>query len=101
MTKSLSKAEIFDQAKALTTGDRMKAYGNVKDNFQRTADLWNAYFQGRNMSEQPIELFEVGILNQLQKISRLAHDPTNPDSHVDNVGFGGIAGELALKVESK
>ena len=53
------------------------------------------------MSEQPIELFEVGILNQLQKISRLAHDPTNPDSHVDNVGFGGIAGELALKGKSK
>ena len=101
MTKSLSKAEIFDQAKALTTGDRMKAYGNVKDNFQRTADLWNAYFQGRNMSEQPIQLFEVGILNQLQKISRLAHDPTNPDSHVDNVGVGGIAGELALKVDRK
>ena len=101
MTKSLSKAEIFDQAKALTTGDRMKAYGSVDENFQRTADLWNAYFQGRNMSEQPIELFEVGILNQLQKISRLAHDPTNPDSHVDNVGFGGIAGELALKGNSK
>ena len=101
MTKSLSKTEILDQAKALTTGDRMKAYGNVDENFKRTADLWNAYFQGRDMSKQPIELFEVGIFNQLQKISRLAHDPTNPDSHVDNVRFGGIAGELALKVESK
>ncbi len=67
MTKSLSKTEIFDQAKALTTGDRMKAYGSVDENFQRTADLWNAYLQGRDMSKQPIELFEVGIFNQLQK----------------------------------
>lgn len=97
MTKSLSKSEIFEEAKSLTTGDRMKAYGTVEENFGRTADLWNAYFQGRDLEKQPIQLFEVGILNQLQKISRIAHDPTNPDSHVDNVGFGGISGELALK----
>ena len=101
MTKSLSKTEKFDQAKAVPTGDRMKAYASVDENFQRTADLWNAYLQGWDMSKQPIELFEVGIFNQLQKISRLAHDPTNPDSHVDNVGFGGITGELALKVNKK
>lgn len=97
MTKSLSKADIFEQAKALTTGDRMKAYGDAKENFGRTADLLNAYFQGRDLSKQPIQIFEIGIINQLQKLSRIAHDPTNPDSHVDNVGFGGITGELALK----
>ena len=97
MTKSLSKAEIFEQAKALTTGDRMKAYGDAEENFGRTADLLNAYFQGRDLSKQPIQIFEIGIINQLQKLSRIAHDPTNPDSHVDNVGFGGITGELALK----
>ena len=97
MTKFLSKADIFEQAKALTTGDRMKAYGDAEENFGRTADLWNAYLQGRNLAEQPVQGFEVAILNQLQKLSRIAHDPTNPDSHVDNVGFGGITGELALK----
>ena len=97
MTKSLSKANIFEQAKALTTGDRHNAYGDISVNFTRTADLLNAYFQGRDLSKEPIQAFEIGIINQLQKISRIAHDPTNADSHVDNVGFGGITGELALK----
>ena len=48
---------------------------------------------GRDMSKQPIELFEL-VSKSTSKISRLAHDPTNPDSHVDNVGFGGIAVNL-------
>tara|TARA_R100001480_G_scaffold47406_2_gene60470 strand:- start:616 stop:918 length:303 start_codon:yes stop_codon:yes gene_type:complete len=97
MTKFLSKAEIFDQAKALTTGDRHNAYGDASVNFGRTAEMFNAYLKGRDLSTDPIKDFEIGIFNQLQKISRIAHDPTNQDSHIDNVGFGGISGELALK----
>lgn len=38
------RGEVLDDAKAAIEGDRNKDYGNPKDNFEDTADLWNVRF---------------------------------------------------------
>lgn len=50
---------------------RAKDYAPPKVNFQRTADLWNAYLMG--ISHNQLTPKDVAALNILQKISRLMH----------------------------
>jgi len=78
-----ARQQLLREAETLVTGDRNNAYGPPTQDFQRTADLWTIYLDGRRI----IEAHDVAIMMSLLKISRLSWDPTKRDSWVDLAGY--------------
>ena len=80
-----------------TAGDTIRVrnhtHGDSKDNMRRTAMLLSAYL------ETPIHDYQVAIIMQLVKISRTQESPYVLDHWLDLLGYGAIAGELALSEE--
>ncbi len=97
----MKRADILTKANELIGGDRAQDYGSVKDNFERTGQMWNLYLSGRgiydNNSTEQIEAADVAILNILQKISRLANSPDHLDSWMDIAGYAALGGEIATE----
>lgn len=92
---------ILEQAQALVYGDRNKAYGHPKANFQNIADLWNAYLQIRaqgGASRPILQPLDIAVLNILQKIARLGTNPTHMDSWIDIAGYAGTAERIVKNV---
>jgi hypothetical protein len=77
---------ILLEASSIVYGPREAAYSHPRDNFERTATLWNAYFQSRGVH---VALFpeDVAMLMVLLKMARLAHTPDHRDSVVDMAGY--------------
>lgn len=78
-----------------TIGVRNHSHGDIKDNLRRTGMLLSAYL------EIPIHDYQVAVIMQLVKISRTQESPYLLDHWVDLLGYGAIAGELALSEEFK
>ena len=76
-----------------TINVRNHTHGDVKDNLRRTGMLLSAYL------EIPIHDYQVAVIMQLVKISRTQESPYLLDHWVDLLGYGAIAGELALSEE--
>lgn len=83
---------ILDEAKRLTRGDRNKDYGHPIDDYDRTAAIWSIVLGTKVTAEQAI-LCMIGV-----KMSRLCHDITKHDSHVDVAGYADC---LARVVEER
>jgi Domain of unknown function (DUF6378) len=76
-----------------TISVRNATHGDSKDNMRRTAMLLSAYL------EIPIHDYQVAVIMQLVKISRTQESPYLLDHWLDLLGYGAIAGELALGEE--
>ena len=76
-----------------TINVRNNTHGDTKDNMRRTAMLLSAYL------ETPIHDYQVAVIMQLVKISRTQESPYLLDHWLDLLGYGAIAGELALREE--
>ena len=80
-----------------TAGDTIRVrnhtHGDSADNMRRTAMLLSAYL------ETPIHDYQVAVIMQLVKISRTQESPFVLDHWVDLLGYGSLAGELALREE--
>lgn len=72
---------------------RNHTHGDISDNMRRTGMLLSAYL------EIPIHDYQVAIIMQLVKISRTQESPYLLDHWTDLLGYGAIAGELALREE--
>jgi hypothetical protein len=73
---------------------RNHTHGDAKDNLRRTGMLLSAYL------EIPIHDYQVAVIMQLVKISRTQESPYLLDHWIDLLGYGALAGELALSEES-
>jgi len=76
-----------------TINVRNSTHGQVRDNLRRTGMLLSAYL------EIPIHDYQVAVIMQLVKISRSKESPYLPDHWIDLLGYGAIAGQLALSEE--
>ena len=85
-----SPPSVLDEAARLVHGDRQQAYGHPRDNHACTAELWNAYLNRRRSAtgnpDYQLDAYDVCLLNDLQKTSRLAHS-RHRDGLTDKVGF--------------
>jgi hypothetical protein len=72
---------------------RNNTHGDIRDNMRRTAMLLSAYL------EIPVHDYQVAVIMQLVKISRTQESPYLLDHWTDLLGYGAIAGELALREE--
>lgn len=87
------KAHELLQSASDTINTRNATHGQVRDNLRRTGMLLSAYL------EIPIHDYQVAVIMQLVKISRTQESPYLLDHWVDLLGYGAIAGELALSEE--
>ena len=89
----MKRAEILDTAKQYVTKDRDATHGDMEDNFETIATLWEIYFNG----EWDFTSTDVAVMMALLKIARLKSNKSNPDNWVDACGYMACGGELAIK----
>lgn len=77
---------ILLEAEAAVYGPRQSAYGHPRQNFERTADLWNGYLKatGRTADLGPSDVAQLMVL---LKMARLMQTPDHRDSWVDMAGY--------------
>lgn len=68
-------------------GARQDSYGNVLDDFGRTAALWTALFADKLKSDAQFTAEDVPAAMRMVKESRLRNTPDHRDSLVDIVGY--------------
>jgi len=90
--KDLDKAvAIIKKAAIIVRGDRQKEYGNKRENFQNTANLWNAYLTAHSITPHDVAMMMI-LLKMARTMTGSAK--TNEDTYVDMAGYAGIAGVL-------
>ena len=104
------RKRTLEAADALVNGDRNTAYGEPDEDFKRTAAYWNTHLMGvlsRKMGgnlgdmspalkwalEDLIDSWDVAIMMNLLKISRLSWSPTKEDHWVDAAGYNACGAE--------
>jgi len=89
----MKRAEILDTAKQYVTKDRDATHGDMEDNFDSIAELWQIYFN----NEWDFTSTDVAVMMTLSKIARLKSNKSNPDNCIDACGYMACGGELAIK----
>ena len=92
-----ARTRMLHQAEQLVNGDRNNAYGPPDQDFQRTADLWTIYLDGRRI----IEAHDVAVMMALLKISRLSWKPNHPDSWIDLAGYAACGYDITTNKEEQ
>ena len=87
----MTRTEILMAANRCVAGDREQDYGSPEQNFERIAELWNAYFTGRPDYISPID---VACMLALLKIARIASGHAKADNWVDLAGYAACGGEI-------
>jgi len=85
----MTRKECLDAAAKCVLQDRASQYGNVERNFERIADLWEAYLHA------PISPLDVAMMMSLLKIARAKANPGHADSFVDLAGYAACGAECA------
>lgn len=67
-------------------GPRQASYGHPRENFRRTAALWNGYLAARGFVAL-IKPEDVAQMMVLLKMARLMQTPDHRDSIVDMAGY--------------
>lgn len=78
---------VATTAEGVVNGDRAAAYGNVLDDFGRTADLWTALFRDYLKPGKSFKPEDVPAAMRMVKESRLRHSPRHEDSLIDICGY--------------
>lgn len=91
----MKRSECLDTAKKIVTGERQQAYGTPESNFNRIAELWTAYLQGRDEERiDYIKAKDVAVMMMLLKIARLMSGTSTIDSWVDICGYAACGCEI-------
>jgi len=86
-----ARSDILKGAEELVNGDRNNQYGDPKQDFQRTADMWTAYLGTE------VEPHDVAALMSLLKLSRIRWAPEKEDSWMDLAGYAACGWDCAPK----
>lgn len=93
VTKTTQRGDLLADAITAIEGARNGDYGDPKDNFNDTADLWTIYLAEKLLSG--ITPADVAALQILLKVARLKHDDKKRDSWMDIAGYAGCGWECA------
>jgi hypothetical protein len=87
----MKRDEILGTAYFLIAGDRQQVYGDAREDFTRTGNMWSEVLGVKVTPEQ------VAICMALLKIGRLRNTPSHEDSWVDANGYLALGGEIATE----
>lgn len=91
-SREMNRPEILDAAKSCVCGQREQDYGSPENNFERIANLWNAY-----LGELTVNAVDVAMMLGLLKIARIKTGKGTADSFVDLAGYAACGGEIATQ----
>mgnify|MGYP003666324877 FL=1 len=86
----MSRQEVLGQVERAVMSDRNQDYAPPEENFQRIADLWNVYLEGKT----EITPYDTSIMMVLVKVARLMASPHLIDHLVDIAGYAACAGDV-------
>lgn len=81
-------------AKNYVCGDRNASYGEPTQDFDRTADLWNA--MGFRVNGEKVQGHHIALAMISLKISRAMHAPGKYDTLIDIAGYAACGWECVL-----
>ena len=84
-----ARRDILNEAAELVDGDRNAQYGDPRQDFQRTAEMWGAYLG------VPVAPHDVAALMCLLKVSRIRWSPAKRDSWADLAGYAACGWDCA------
>lgn len=82
---------ILQEAIDLVGGDRASNYGNMFENHQNIAKLWNGYLHNIKI----VSPEDVANMMELLKIARRKTGAFNDDDYIDGAGYAAVAHECA------
>lgn len=88
-------ALLLSDAADLVTGDRARSYGDPEESFGEIAYLWRWWLLGRDPAT--ISAVDVASMLGLMKTRRKKAEPGNRDHWVDEAGYAGLGGAIAMK----
>ena len=91
----MNRGEILDTAKHYVTVDRAATHGDAERSFGRIAGHWTWWLQDKLRPGMIVTDYDVAQMMVGLKQARAKENPGCEDSHVDEVGYASIAGELA------
>lgn len=87
------REECLRKANECVNQSRKDQYGDLEDNFEKIANLWNGYLFGAD--DCYITAIDVANMMVLLKAARSASNPLYGDNYVDMAGYAACAYELS------
>ena len=84
------RKEVIRQAEQAVMADRNNIYASPEQNFQRIADLWNTYLEGKS----EVTPYDTSIMMVLVKVARAIQSPHLIDHLVDAAGYAACAADV-------
>jgi hypothetical protein len=92
---TMRASDIASAAAALVSGDRNQSHGDVLDNHERIAEVWNGILRAAGKPpELALDAHDVANLMEGLKIARRYAGTYNPDDYIDGAGYSAVAGEI-------
>lgn len=85
-TRESTQESILQEADRIAGHSRSRDYGHPRENFQRIADLWDAYLANKFGDSPRITPEDVGHMLILMKVARNQNKPKR-DNLVDIAGY--------------
>jgi len=93
-SNELHAESVLDEAKRLTDGNRQADYGHPRDDFARTAAMWNGILAAKLRDGATITAMDVPLCLVAVKLARQAHRHKR-DNLVDIAGYARTAAMVA------
>lgn len=91
--------DIAMAAASLVSGSRNASHGDVLDNHERIADVWNGILRAAGKpTDTPLDAHDVANLMEGLKIARRYAGSYNADDYIDGSGYSAVAGEIKSRM---
>ncbi len=98
----MKAADIATAAAALVSGDRAATHGNMLDNHERIASVWNGILAAAGKpTDRPLDAHDVANLMEGMKIARRYAGSYNADDYIDGAGYSAVAGEIKASQQTR
>lgn len=92
----MTAGSMLSEASRIVEGVRNTQHGDKERSFQAIATVWSVYLAARRDPTGPIRPHDVCQMMVLQKMMRAEWGAPIRDHFVDQAGYSGIAGEIAI-----
>lgn len=84
------REQVIEATRRAVMADRNADYAPPEENFQRIADLWNLYLEGKG----EVTPYDTAIMMVLVKVARVQASPHLVDHLVDIAGYAACAADV-------
>lgn len=97
----MKASDIALEAARLLGGDRNQSHGDILDNHERIAEVWNGILRAAGKpTDTALDAHDVANLMEGLKIARRYSGAYNVDDYTDGVGYAAVAGEIRARQQT-